>query len=144
MAFRSFDRHGHGAPDRLLNSASPVARFPGSLAAIDGDSGELGVRRRGARCVLFPVVIDLYSAIYDPTDASDLPQTDAWQVRQAFVGGDAETRIAAIRRLLAIGQGWLFKGRRPRAGRSRGDLGRAGRQARRDAPELISAMLAGV
>ena len=33
-------------------------------------------------------MIDLYSAIYDSTDPSDLPDSDAWQLRQAFVAQD--------------------------------------------------------
>ncbi|HWC55795.1 MAG TPA: hypothetical protein VG434_02375, partial [Sphingomicrobium sp.] len=37
-------------------------------------------------------LVDLYSAIYDSTDPSDLPTTDAWQLRQAFVGKDETTR----------------------------------------------------
>ena len=38
------------------------------------------------------------------TDPDDLPSTDAWQLRQAFVGKDAETRLAAIRHLLGAGK----------------------------------------
>ena len=35
-------------------------------------------------------MVDLYSAIYDTTDPGDLPDSDAWQLRQAFVGKDAD------------------------------------------------------
>ncbi len=49
-------------------------------------------------------LVDLYSAIYDTTDPSDLPSTDAWQLRQAFVGKDEPTRLAAIRHILGLGK----------------------------------------
>ena len=42
---------------------------------------------------------DLYARIYDGTDASDLPETDAWQLRLAFVARDEAERVAAMRRL---------------------------------------------
>jgi hypothetical protein len=86
--------------------------------------------------------MDLYSAIYDSTDPDDLPSTDAWQVRQAFVGKDADTRLAAIRRLLAIGKDGLEKeGARALAARA-ATLIQPDPKLAKDAPELISAMLA--
>ena len=68
-------------------------------------------------------MIDLYSAIYDATDPSDLPTTDAWQLRQAFVGKDGDARLAAIRRLLATAR-TAAEGGGAGAGRARGDTGR--------------------
>ena len=87
--------------------------------------------------------MDLYSGIYDSTDPDDLPRTDAWQLRQAFVGKDAETRLAAIRKILAVGKDPL------RQEAVRAALARAATlvipdaKLGKDAPELISAMLAG-
>ena len=63
-------------------------------------------------------MVDLYSAIYDSTDPSDLADTDAWQLRQAFVGKDADTRLAAIRKLLGDRQGRARR-RKPRGRWSR-------------------------
>jgi len=88
-------------------------------------------------------MVDLYSQIYDMTDPGDLGDSDVWQLRQAYVGKDAETRLAAIRKLLGIGKDGLQK-EAARALVARAatfvapDKGLAG-----DAPELISAMLAG-
>src|SRR5881398_3134105 len=79
-------------PDRLLNPASPQQRLNSALIAAG-----LGVFSSQS-------MVDLYSAIYDSTDPDDLPSTDAWQLRQAFVGKDADTRLAAIRKLLAVGK----------------------------------------
>src|SRR5207248_10396088 len=88
-------------------------------------------------------MVDLYSAIYDATDPGDLGDSDAWQLRQAFVGKDADTRVAAIRKLLAPGKDRLQKEA------SRALVARAATmitpdaKLANDAPELISAMLAG-
>ena len=54
-------------------------------------------------------MVDLYSAIYDTTDPSDLPTTDAWQLRQAFVGKDEAARLDAIRHMLGLGKDGLQK-----------------------------------
>ena len=66
-------------------------------------------------------MVDLYSAIYDSTDPSDLASTDAWQLRQAFVGKDQEARLNAIRKLLASGKDGYRKGGGAGGCRSRGD-----------------------
>jgi hypothetical protein len=47
---------------------------------------------------------DLYGAIYDSTDPSDLAGTDAWQLRLAFVARDEAERLAAMRRLWGEGR----------------------------------------
>jgi hypothetical protein len=88
-------------------------------------------------------LIDLYSAIYDSTDPSDLPDSDAWQLRQAFVGKDPDTRIAAIRRLLGKGkEGYQKEAMRALVARA-ATLVEPDLKLQADAPELISAMLAG-
>ena len=85
---------------------------------------------------------DIYSTIYDATDADDLPQSDAWQLRTAFVGRDQEARLAAMRRLWAIGSGPLEREA------SRALVARAATrivpdaELQRDAPDLIASMLA--
>jgi hypothetical protein len=88
-------------------------------------------------------MVDLYSAIYDVTDPGDLGDSDAWQLRQAFVGKDADTRLAAIRKLLATGKDGLQKeGARALVARA-ATLVEPDKKLAKDAPELISAMLAG-
>jgi hypothetical protein len=87
-------------------------------------------------------MVDLYSAIYDATDPSDLPQTDAWQVRQAFVGKDREARLAAIRKLLDGAKDPLqHEAARALVGRA-ATLIDPDPSLKEDAPELIAAMLA--
>jgi len=87
-------------------------------------------------------LMDLYSSIYDATDADELPQSDAWQLRTAFVGRDQETRLAAMRRLWAIGNGPLDReaSRALAARAATRILPDAALQS--DAPDLIASMLA--
>lgn len=135
---------GMAPPDRLLNSASPQLRAFQARSPLLTAEQRLNSALVAAGLGVFSSqsLIDIYSAIYDSTDPSDLPQTDAWQVRQAFVGRDAETRIAAIRRLLAIGRDGLPKeGARALAARA-ATLVTPDAKLGKDAPELISAMLA--
>ena len=130
-------------PDRLLTSASPQLRAFQARSPLLTAQQRLSSALIAAGLGVFSSqsLIDLYSAIYDLTDPSDLSGTDAWQVRQAFVGRDTETRIAAIRKLLAIGKGGLEKeGARALAARA-ATLVTPDAKLGDDAPELISAML---
>jgi hypothetical protein len=88
-------------------------------------------------------MVDLYSAIYDMTDPSDLPDSDAWQLRQAFVGKDADTRLSAIRKLLATGKEGLGKEAARALVARAATLVTPDSKLAKDAPELISAMFAG-
>ncbi len=132
-------------PDQLINAAplqlrafqarapmlSPQQRLPSAMIA-----GGLGVFSSQS-------LVDLYSAIYDSTDPSDLPDTDAWQLRQAYVGKVVDTRIGAIRKLLALGKDG------PQKEAARSLVARAATliapdaKLAKDAPDLIAAMLAG-
>src|SRR5205807_5682007 len=87
-------------------------------------------------------LIDLYSAIYDSTDPSDLPTTDAWQVRQAFVGKDLDTRLGAMRKLLGSQKDSLQKEAMRALTARAATLIAPDPKLANDAPELISAMLA--
>jgi hypothetical protein len=87
-------------------------------------------------------MIDLYSTIYDSTDPSDLPGTDAWQVRQAFVGNDRDAKLGAFRKLLGGAKDPLqHEAMRALLGRA-ASLIQPDPELEKDAPELISAMLA--
>ena len=76
-----------------------------------------------------------------PTPTS-LAESDAWQLRTAFVGRDQDARLAAMRRLWAIGKGPLEREA------SRALVARAAtriaprRRLQSDAPDLIASMLA--
>jgi hypothetical protein len=132
-------------PERLVNSA------PTRLRAFLARSPLLTAQQRlpsamvaaGLGVFSSQTMVDLYSQIYDSTDPGDLGDSDAWQLRQAYVGKDAETRLAAIRKLLSIGKEGLQKEA------ARALVARAATMVEpdiklaKDAPELISAMLAG-
>ena len=135
---------GLALPDRLLGAASPRLRAFQARAPLFSAGQRLKSAEIAAGLGVFSSqsMIDLYSAIYDATDPSDLPQTDAWQVRQAFVGRDRDARLTAIRRLLDAAKDPL-----PHEA-TRALLGRAATlidpdpALEADAPELIASMLA--
>src|SRR5437868_8071973 len=89
-------------PDRLIRPASLQLRAFQARAPLFSAEQRLPSAQIAAGLGVFSSqsMIDLYSAIYDSTDPSDLPQTDAWQVRQAFVAKDRDAKVAAMRRLL--------------------------------------------
>jgi hypothetical protein len=135
---------GMAPPDRLIKAAPPQLRAFQARAPLLSPEQRLDSSLVAAGLGVFSSqsLVDLYSAIYDSTDSSDLPETDAWQLRQAFVGKDDATRMAAIRRLLAIGkQGYQKEAARALAARA-ATLIEPSADLAKDAPELISAMLA--
>jgi hypothetical protein len=86
---------------------------------------------------------DLYSIIYDATDPSDLPGTDAWQLRLAFAARDGGERLAAMRRLWGEGDDALQR----LAGEALVSLAasrvRPSAAVEADAAKLIASLLAG-
>jgi hypothetical protein len=132
-------------PDRLVNAA------PTQLRAFLARSPLLTAQQRlpsafvaaGLGVFSSQTMVDLYSQIYDSTDPTDLGDSDAWQLRQAYVGKDAETRLAAIRKLLGIGKDDLQKEATRALVARAATLVEPSSQLAKDAPELISAMLAG-
>jgi hypothetical protein len=136
---------GMAPPDRLINAASP------QLRAFEARSPLLTPQQRlpsafvaaGLGVFSSQTMVDLYSAIYDSTDPSDLAASDAWQLRLAYVGKDSEIRLAAIRKLLALGNGPLQKEAARAAVARAATLVTPDAKLATDAPELISAMLAG-
>ncbi len=88
-------------PQRLIAAASPqtrawLARAP-MFAAVD----RLPVARTAAGLGVLSsqALIDLYAAAYDTTDPDALGESDAWQLRLAFIGKDQEARLSAMRQL---------------------------------------------
>jgi len=136
---------GAVAPDRLIN-ASPV-----QMRAFQARAPLLTAQQRlpsamvaaGLGVFSSQTMVDLYSSIYDATDPSDLPNTDAWQLRQAFVGKDAETRLAAIRKLLDTQKTGLEKEAVRALVARAATLVSPDAKLAKDAPDLIAAMLAG-
>jgi hypothetical protein len=135
---------GMTVPDRLLDAASPQLRAFHARAPLLTPQQKLQSAFFAAGLGVFSSqsMVDLYSAIYDSTDPDDLPSTDAWQLRQAFVGKDQAARVAAIRRLLDVGKTPLQKEAMRALVARAASLIEPDPELQADAPELISAMLA--
>jgi hypothetical protein len=131
-------------PARLLNSASPQLRAFQARAPLLTPQQRLDSAFIAAGLGVFSsqTMIDLYSAIYDSTDPGDLGDSDAWQLRQAFVGKDRDTKMAAIRRLLALGKDPVRKEAARAAVARAASMIEPDAKLEKDAPELIAAMLA--
>jgi hypothetical protein len=135
---------GMAPPDRLMNASSPQVRAFEARAPLLSPQQRLAPALAAAGLGVFSSqsLVDLYSAIYDATDPSDVPTTDAWQLREAFVGKDQPARLAAIRHLLGVGKDRLQKeGTRALVARA-ATLVNPDPKLAKDAPDLISAMLA--
>jgi hypothetical protein len=131
-------------PLRLVNASSTqlrafMARAPMLTAQQRLDSAFIAA---GLGVFSSQTMVDLYSSIYDSTDPSDLADSDAWQLRQAFVGKDEDTRLAAIRKILALGKDPLRKEAARAAVARAATLVTPDAKLAKDAPELIAAMLA--
>jgi len=132
-------------PERLIDRADPqvrawLARAPMFSAAqrmkAASTAAALGVMSSDA-------MVDLYSAVYDSTDPDDLGGSDAWKLRQAFVGKDRGARLAALRDLWSNDRnrarqmaGWVTTARAA-------TLVAPDPELQKDAADLIAAMLAG-
>ena len=136
---------GMEPPAALIGAASPQLRAWQARAPMLSAEQRLASARIATGLGVFSsqALIDLYAQIYDLTDASDLGQTDAWQVRLAVAGKNQDDKIAAIRKLLDAAKGSTEREA------TRALLARAAQRIAPDAglqeiaPELISAMLAG-
>lgn len=136
---------GMVAPDRLINSSPLQLRAFEARAPLLSPQQRLASAQIAAGLGVFSsqTMDDLYSAIYDSTDPADLPETDAWQLRQAFVGKDIDTRLSAIRKLLGTTKDGLQKEAARALVARAATLVLPDAKLGKDAPELISAMLAG-
>ena len=135
---------GLAPPQNLVDRVSPQVRAWQARAPIFGAEDRLPAARIAAGLGVFSSqsLMDLYSAVYDATDPSDLGQSDAWQVRLAMVGKDQDTRLAAMRKL------WASTNDRLESEAIRALLARAASRVapdpdlEADAPNLIASMLA--
>lgn len=132
-------------PDRLVNGAPTQLRAFMARAPLLTAQQRLPSAMVAAGLGVFSsqTMVDLYSQIYDTTDPGDLGGSDAWQLHEAYVGKDEPTRLAAIRKLLGTGKDPLQKeAARALVARAATFVAPSADLAS-DAPELISAMLAG-
>jgi hypothetical protein len=132
-------------PDRLFANAAPRLRAWQARAPLLSAEERLPAARIATGLGVFSsgALVDVYSTIYDATDPSDLPGTDPWRLRTAFVGRTLDARLDAMRQLWGEGDDPLQKQA------SRAALALAATrilpspELQRDAPELIASMLAG-
>jgi hypothetical protein len=136
---------GMAPPDRLMNAASPQLRAFQARAPLLSAQQRLysAMVATGLGVFSSQSMMDVYSSIYDATDPGDLAGTDAWQLRQAFVGKDADARLAGIRKMLDVSKDPLKKEALRAAVARAATLVQPDANLAKDAPELISAMLAG-
>ncbi len=135
---------GMVVPEKLLSGAPPRLLAWQARAPMLNPSDRLAAARVATGLGVFSsqTLVDLYSQVYDSTDPDTLSQTDAWQLRLAMVGEDANARVAAIRKLLANDKSAVEKEA------SRALVARAASLIVPDpdlediAPDLIAAMLA--
>jgi hypothetical protein len=132
-------------PDRLVKGAPTQLRAFLARAPLLSAQQRLPSAMFAAGLGVFSSqsMVDLYSQIYDATDPSDLGDSDAWQLRQAYVGKDEATRLAAIRKLLASSNDPLQKEAMRALVARAATFVTPSSDLASDAPELISAMLAG-
>lgn len=136
---------GLAFPARLIDAAPPRVRAWQARAPMLAPEDRLASARVATALGVFSsaALTDLYSAIYDRTDPSDLGESDAWQLRLAFTARDPAQRVAAMRRLWGEGKDPI------QARASEALLAHAASRIAPDAvhgadvPRLIAAMLAG-
>lgn len=131
-------------PKRLLDKASPQLRAFEARAALLEPEDRLDSAFIAAGLGVFSSqsMIDLYSAIYDATDPSDLPSSDAWKLRQAFVGKDRDEKMSGIRHFLKMdGDSLKKEGARAAIARAASMI-EPDADLEADAPGMIAAMLA--
>ena len=131
-------------PERLLKDAPPQLRAYQARAPLLTAQQRLASAQVATGLGVFSSqsMVDLYSAIYDATDPGDIPETDAWQLRQAFVGKEVGDRVAAIRRLIGTDRPSLEREAMRAVVARAASLIAPDAELEADAPELISAMLA--
>lgn len=136
---------GMSPPERLLKAAAPRVRAWQARSPMLSPQQRLESARIAASLGVFSsqALVDLYAMIYDATDPDQLSETDAWQLRLAFVGKDRDARMAAIRRLWKIGDNDPMQREASRAMTARAATRIApDPDLQEDAPALIASMLA--
>ncbi len=132
-------------PARLVTAATPPLRAWMAQAAVYAPLQKLEVARTAAALGVLSsdAYVDLYGAAFDATDPDELGGSDAWKLRQAYVGKDIDSRLAAMRALWGAGSG---KGPDRLAAHvltaRAATLVAPDKALENDAPDLIASMLA--
>ena len=86
-------------PERLVNSASLQTQAWLARAPMFPATQRLPMARNAAALGVFSsqALIDLYSAAFDATDPDALGESEAWQLRLAYIGRDLDARLSAMR-----------------------------------------------
>jgi hypothetical protein len=132
-------------PERLVNTAGPATQAWLARAPMFPATQRLSVARTAAALGVLSSqsLMDLYAAAYDATDPDALGETEAWQLRLAFIGRDLDARMAAMRTIWGNTQSPLDRVA------ANVLLSRAARhvapsaQLEADAPDLVASLLAG-
>jgi len=132
-------------PERLVNSTSPQTRAWLARAPMFPATQRLPMARTAAALGVFSsqALIDLYAASFDATDPDSLGETEAWQLRLAYIGKDLDARLSAMRTIWGNAQSPLDRVA------AQVLLARAARHIapnidlQSDAPDLVASLLAG-
>ncbi|HXG82233.1 MAG TPA: hypothetical protein VNJ05_10575, partial [Sphingomicrobium sp.] len=132
-------------PERLVNSASPQTRAWLARAPMFPATQRLPMARTAAALGVFSsqALIDLYAASFDATDPDTLGETEAWQLRLAYIGRDLDARMSAMRSIWGNAESPLDRVA------AQVLLSRAARQVapsaelQSDAPDIVASLLAG-
>lgn len=132
-------------PERLVNSASLQTQAWLARAPMFPATQRLPMARTAAALGVFSSqsLIDLYSASFDATEPDALAETEAWQLRLAYIGKDLESRMSAMRTIWGNAQSPLDRVA------AQVLLSRAARRVapnlelQSDAPDLVASLLAG-
>ena len=100
---------GIAVPDRLADRSPPRLRAWQARAPLLAPADRLESAAVAAGLGVFSsqALVDLHSLVYESTDPDDLSETDAWRLRQAYVGRDRDARLNAMRQLWRSAQGPL-------------------------------------
>jgi hypothetical protein len=132
-------------PARLVNSASLQTQAWLARAPMFPATQRLPMARNAAALGVFSsqALIDLYSAAFDATDPDALGESEAWQLRLAYIGRDLDSRLSAMRTIWGNAQSPLDRVA------AQVLLSRAARYVapsvdlQSDAPDLVASLFAG-
>ncbi len=132
-------------PERLINSSSLQTQAWLARAPMFPATQRLPMARTAAALGVFSsqALLDLYSASFDATDPDALGETEAWQLRLAYIGKDLDARMSAMRTIWSNAQSPLDRVA------AQVLLSRAARyiaptiDLQSDAPDLVASLLTG-
>ena len=132
-------------PERLVNSTSLQTQAWLARAPMFPAAQRLPMARTAAALGIFSSqsLIDLYAGAFDATDPDALGETEAWQLRLAYIGRDLDARLSAMRTIWGNAQSPLDRVA------AQVLLSRAARHVapdidlQSDAPDLVASLLAG-